>query len=119
MANQHATRQPSVVQASIEEQEGHDCRPPLRGGRANDPQERSGTGGIETMKYLIIYEKTATGYSAYAPDLPGCIAGGFTFEETAELMHGAIQMHLEAMREDGDLIPEPTTRADYIEAPAA
>jgi len=66
------------------------------------------------MKYLIIYEKTATGYSAYAPDLPGCIAGGFTFEETTELMHGAIQMHLEAMRETG-LDAEPTTRADYIE----
>ena len=63
------------------------------------------------MKYLIIYEKTATGYSAYAPDLPGCIAGGFTFDETAELMRGAIQMHLEAMREDGDPIPEPSTRA--------
>ena len=119
MANQHATRQPSVVQASIEEREGRDCRPPLREGRAKNPQKHSGSGGIETMKYLIIYEKTAAGYSAYAPDLPGCIAGGFTFEETAELMHGAIQMHLEAMREDGDLIPEPTTRADYIEAPAA
>jgi predicted RNase H-like HicB family nuclease len=71
------------------------------------------------MKYLIIYEKTETGYSAYAPDLPGCIAGGFSFEETAELMRGAIRMHLEGMRKDGDEIPEPTTRADYIEAPAA
>ena len=75
--------------------------------------------GARRKRANPIYEKTATGYSAYAPDLPGCIAGGFTFEETAELMHGAIQMHLEAMREDGDLIPEPTTRADYIEAPAA
>jgi predicted RNA binding protein YcfA (HicA-like mRNA interferase family)/predicted RNase H-like HicB family nuclease len=75
--------------------------------------------GLETMKYLVIYEKTATGYSAYAPDLPGCIAGGFTFEETEELMRGAIQMHLEAMREDGDSIPEPTMRAAYIEAPSA
>ena len=71
------------------------------------------------MKYLIIYEKTSTGYSAYVPDLPGCIAGGHSFEETAELMRGAIEMHLEAMRSDGDLIPEPTTRADYIEMPAA
>jgi predicted RNase H-like HicB family nuclease len=71
------------------------------------------------MKYLIIYEKTETGYSAYVPDLPGCIAAGSSFEETAELMRGAIQMHLEAMREDGDAIPEPSTRADYIEAPAA
>jgi predicted RNase H-like HicB family nuclease len=71
------------------------------------------------MKYLIIYEKTGTGYSAYAPDLPGCIAGGVTLEETAELMRDAILMHLEAMRADGGQIPEPTTRADYIEAPAA
>jgi predicted RNase H-like HicB family nuclease len=68
------------------------------------------------MKYLIIYEKTSTGYSAY---VPGCIAGGHSFEETAELMRGAIEMHLEAMRADGDLIPEPTTRADYFEMPAA
>jgi predicted RNase H-like HicB family nuclease len=71
------------------------------------------------MKYLIIYEKTATGYSAYVPDLPGCIAAGSTFEETAELMRGAIQLHLEAMRLDGDPIPQPSTRADYIDAPAA
>ncbi len=71
------------------------------------------------MKYLTIYEKTSTGYSAYVPDLPGCIAAGFSFEETAELMRGAIAMHLKAMRADGDRIPEPTTRADYLEAPAA
>lgn len=67
------------------------------------------------MKYLIIFEKTATGYSAYVPDLPGCIAAGASFEETAELMRGAIEMHLRGMREDGDPIPEPTTRADYAE----
>ena len=71
------------------------------------------------MKYLIIFEKTATGYSAYAPDLPGCIAGGVTLEETAELMRDAIPMHLDAVREDGEPIPEPTTGADYVEAPAA
>jgi predicted RNase H-like HicB family nuclease len=71
------------------------------------------------MKYLVIYEKTATGYSAYAPDLPGCIAAGLSFEETAELMRGAIETHLEGMRADGLGIPEPTTRADYVELPAA
>jgi predicted RNase H-like HicB family nuclease len=71
------------------------------------------------MKYLIIYEKSSTGYGAYAPDLPGCIAAGCSFEETAELMRGAIEMHLRAMREDGDPIPEPTTRADYFEMSAA
>jgi predicted RNase H-like HicB family nuclease len=46
-------------------------------------------------KYAIIYEKTATGYSAYVPDLPGCIAAGSSLEQTAELMQGAIEMHLE------------------------
>jgi predicted RNase H-like HicB family nuclease len=71
------------------------------------------------MKYLIIYEKTATGYSAYVPDLPGCIAAGSTFEETAELMRGAIHLHLDAMRADGEPVPEPNTRADYIELSAA
>jgi predicted RNase H-like HicB family nuclease len=70
-------------------------------------------------KYLVIYEKTDTGFSAYAPDLPGCIAGGITLQETTELMRGAIEMHLEAMRQDGDPIPEPTTVADYIDTPAA
>lgn len=70
------------------------------------------------MKYAVIYEKTATGYSAYVPDLPGCIAAGATLEETAELMRGAVEMHLETMREDGDSIPEPTTIADYVAIPA-
>ena len=66
------------------------------------------------MKYAVIYEKTNTGYSAYVPDLPGCIAAGSTLEETGELIRGAIELHLETMREDGDLIPEPTTVADYV-----
>mgnify|MGYP001558487862 FL=1 len=66
------------------------------------------------MKYAVIYEKTATGYSAYAPDLPGCIAAGRTLRETEKLIGDAIDMHLQAMREDGDTIPEPTTLADYI-----
>jgi predicted RNase H-like HicB family nuclease len=53
-------------------------------------------------------ESTRTGYSAYVPDLPGCIAAGPTKEETLELMRGAIEMHLRSMREDGDPIPEPS-----------
>jgi|SRR5580658_1075881 predicted RNase H-like HicB family nuclease len=68
----------------------------------------------EKMKYAVIYEKTATGYSAYVPDLPGCVAAAATLEETEDLMRGAIEMHLASMREDGDPIPAPTTLADYI-----
>jgi predicted RNase H-like HicB family nuclease len=70
------------------------------------------------MKYAVIYEKTATGYSAYVPDLPGCAAAGSTLAETTELIHGAVEMHLGAMREDGDAIPEPTTEAGYVAIPA-
>jgi predicted RNase H-like HicB family nuclease len=68
------------------------------------------------MKYAVLFERTETGFSAYVPDLPGCVAAGATFEETADLMRGAIQMHLAGMREDGDPIPEPTTIAEYIVA---
>lgn len=70
------------------------------------------------MKYAVIFEKTGTGYSAYVPDLTGCVAAGTTLEETAELIRAAVEMHLEAMREDGDPIPEPTTVAEYIAIPA-
>ena len=70
------------------------------------------------MNFAVIYEKTSTGYSAYVPDLPGCIAAGATFEETAELIRGAIEIHLESMREDGDSIPEPTTIAGCVAVPA-
>lgn len=70
------------------------------------------------MKYAVIYEQTDTGYSAYVPDLPGCIAAGATLRETEDLMRGAIEMHLAGLREDGDPIPEATTIADYIAVPA-
>jgi predicted RNase H-like HicB family nuclease len=68
------------------------------------------------MKYLVLFEQTSTGYSAYVPDLPGCVAAGATVAETSELMRGAISMHLAGMREDGDPIPEPQTIAEYVVA---
>ncbi len=64
--------------------------------------------GKAEMKYPVIYERTGTGYSAYAPDVDGCVAAGDTIEETRELMAGALAMHLGAMRRDGDPIPEPS-----------
>lgn len=59
-------------------------------------------------KFLVLYEKSSTGYGAYAPDLPGCIATGRTLEETRQRMTKALEMHLAALREDGDPIPEPS-----------
>ncbi|MEQ1947159.1 MAG: type II toxin-antitoxin system HicB family antitoxin [Bryobacteraceae bacterium] len=70
------------------------------------------------MRYAVIFEKTSTGYSAYVPDLPGCVATGKSHDEVAELIRGAIEMHLETMREDGEAIPEATTLAEYIGVPA-
>jgi predicted RNase H-like HicB family nuclease len=69
------------------------------------------------MKYVVIYEKTSTGDSCYAPDLPGCIAAGDDLRETEALMRRAIEMHLAGMREDGDPIPEPTTEVAFVEVP--
>jgi predicted RNase H-like HicB family nuclease len=53
------------------------------------------------MKYAVLFEQTATGYSAHVPDLPGCVAAGSTFAETTELIRRAIGLHLAGMREDG------------------
>jgi predicted RNase H-like HicB family nuclease len=71
------------------------------------------------MKYAIVIEKLDSGYSAYVPDLPGCVATADSLEEIKQLMQEGIEFHLEGMREDGDPIPEPTTQVEYIEAPAA
>ena len=69
------------------------------------------------MKYAIVIEKApGSNYSAYVPDLPGCIATGDTLEEIKRLMQEGIEFHLEGMREDGLPIPEPTTEVDYVAA---
>ena len=68
------------------------------------------------MKYLVIIEKTQRNYSAFSPDLPGCIATGETRSEVEERIREAIRMHLDGMREDGLPIPEPSSTAEYIEA---
>ena len=60
------------------------------------------------MKYLAIFEKSKTGWGAYVPDLPGCIATGKTWKQVESRIHSAINVHLEAMRADGDKIPEPS-----------
>ena len=70
------------------------------------------------MKYLIILEKTSTGYSAYSPDLPGCVSAGDTAEETETNMREAIEFHIEGMLQEGLSLPLPQSRASYIEVAA-
>ena len=69
-------------------------------------------------KYLIIVEETETGFSAFSPDLPGCVATGRTREEVEHVMREAIEFHLDGMREDGDRIPAPHSYSTYCEVPA-
>jgi len=70
------------------------------------------------MRYAIVIEKAKKNYSAYVPDLPGCVATGATVEETEQLIREAIELHLNGMREDGLSIPKPSSKVDYIEVPA-
>lgn len=66
-------------------------------------------------KFLIIIEQGSHNYSAYAPDLPGCIATGKTVEEVKANMREAIKMHLEGMIEDQEAIPTSQTMAEYVD----
>lgn len=70
------------------------------------------------MKYLIVIERTDTGYSAYSPDVPGCIATGRTREATERGMREAIAFHLDGLKADGMAIPEPSSSSSYVDVPA-
>jgi predicted RNase H-like HicB family nuclease len=67
------------------------------------------------MRYAIVVEKAGENYSAYVPDLPGCIATGKTPEETEQLISEAVELHLNGLREDGLAIPQPTSWVEYVE----
>ncbi len=67
------------------------------------------------MKYLIVVEKTNTGFSAYSPDLPGCIATGATREEIEQTMREAMEFHLEGMRLEGHEPPQADSYSVYVE----
>jgi len=67
------------------------------------------------MKYLIILEPTPTGYSAYSPDLEGCIAAGVNRAEVISLMQEAIAFHLEGLAIEGITAPTPTSEAELVE----
>ena len=67
------------------------------------------------MKYTVVIEKTPNNYAAYVPDLPGCVATAGTREDLLEEIRGAIDFHIEGMREDGEPVPEPQATADVVE----
>ncbi len=66
-------------------------------------------------KYLVIFEKADGNYSAYSPDIPGCIATGVTRKEAEKNIREAISFHIEGLKEDGLPVPEPSSFTQYIE----
>jgi predicted RNase H-like HicB family nuclease len=69
------------------------------------------------MQYLIVIEKTETGYSAYSPDLDGCVATGTTKQEVEQNIREAIEFHLEGLRHEGYRVPPPSSYSTYIDVP--
>jgi predicted RNase H-like HicB family nuclease len=72
------------------------------------------------MQYAVIIERSETGFGAYVPDLPGCVAVGETEQEVRELIREAIEFHIDGLREDGQPVPTPAVRIEYVDVqPAA
>jgi predicted RNase H-like HicB family nuclease len=69
---------------------------------------------MNTYRFLVVVEQAGENYSAYSPDLPGCVATGATREEADKNMYDAIQMHIEGLKEDGTAIPSSTATAEYV-----
>ena len=73
----------------------------------------------EALKYAVVFERSEDGYGAFVPDLPGCVTVGDTLAETESNIREAIAGHIAAMQHHGEVIPRPTTLAEYIEIPMA
>jgi len=70
------------------------------------------------MRYAIVIESAGSNYSAYVPDLPGCVATGATRQEVESEIRSAIEFHIEGLREDGSPVPPATSRVEYVEIAA-
>ena len=70
------------------------------------------------MRYAVVIENAGPNFSAYVPDLPGCVATGVTLTEAEAAIREAIEFHLDGLREDGSPIPPPSSRVEYVEVAA-
>ena len=71
------------------------------------------------MEYLVVVEKGKSSYGAYVPDLPGCVAAGETRRKVLKLIREAIKLHIEALRESGQSVPEPNSKSEVVKVRAA
>lgn len=70
------------------------------------------------MRYAVVIEQAEGNYSAYVPDLPGCVATGATVAEVEEAIREAVAFHIEGLREDGLSVPPPASRVEYVDVAA-
>lgn len=70
------------------------------------------------MRYAVVIEESKTGFGAYVPDLPGCVAAGRTREEVVRLIQEAIEFHIEGLRDDGQPIPHPSSTIEFVDVAA-
>ncbi len=70
------------------------------------------------MRYAIVIEQASANYSAYVPDLPGCVATGSTIEEVEQEIREAIAFHLDGLRDDGEPVPLPSSHVEYVDIAA-
>lgn len=73
---------------------------------------------MNPMRYAVVIEQSENNYGAWVPDLPGCVATGKSLEVVQKRIREAIALHLAGMREDGDTIPSPTVRVEYVDVAA-
>ena len=70
------------------------------------------------MRYAVVIENAGSNFSAYVPDLPGCVATGATLAQAGEAIREAVEFHLDGLREDGSPIPPPSSKVEYVEVAA-
>lgn len=74
---------------------------------------------MRALRYAVVIENAGRNYSAYVPDLPGCVTTGPSLTEVEKLIREAIEFHIQGLREDGLPVPEPTTRCEYVNTTVA
>jgi len=82
----------------------------------NSILKQAGSEGAPLMRYAIVIERADENYSAYVPDLPGCVATGETIAMVEREIRDAIRFHIEGLKEEGLPVPQPTSLAEYVEA---
>ncbi len=117
VSNRHK-RKPSAIQALRKRGASDDSRASKQRHSKGNLKQYLQTSGAKMKKYLIIIEKSRSGFGAYSPDLPGCVAVGATRREVKKLLREAMSLHLKGLKEDGIKVPLPSTQAEYLEVAA-